>query len=234
MGVLGHFALDHVEVETLNLLGDRANLAVTDFALVDAADRSNLGCRAAEECLFAAIQLGSVYDSLLNFKPQLVSSQFDDAVAGDAFEDVLGGGWGDQLALAHQEDVHGAAFADVAVLGERDDFVIALALGVGNHNGGVHVGAAGFCRGGDGVVIHPAPGGYANVQAGGADVVAQGVRPDGVVGLHLVEVRANGHAVLVKGKANVEVLIGFILANQLGGQVHQLVQRGFRGHEEDA
>lgn len=53
----------------------------------------------------------------------MACSNFEDGLAGDAFENVIGFWWGDDGAVSDDEDVFGCAFADVACCVEEDGFV---------------------------------------------------------------------------------------------------------------
>jgi hypothetical protein len=120
-----------------------------------------------------------------------------------------------------QEDVGGGAFGDVAVLGEEDGFVEAVAAGLVAGERAVDVGAADFRSRGDGVVVHPAPGAHAGVQALAAvEVVAEGQRHDGKRIL-VVRMHADARRRLVGQRADVEVRAEAVAPHQFAGQIGQ-------------
>src|SRR3954468_12582700 len=114
-GPLGIRAPRDAEVQLAQPLGDRAGLAVADDVAVDLADGHDLVCRAAEEQLLREVELARI-DRPLGDGQSACLGELDDRRTGDALKDPVCGARGAQLAVADQEDVHGRAFSDAAVL----------------------------------------------------------------------------------------------------------------------
>ena len=115
MRILLAVAAHDFVVHRPELLGDRADAAGAHRLLVHRGQPGDLGAGAAEEGLFADVQLGAVDGPLHHRDLQLVAGQLDDGVAGDPFQQAGVDRRRDQLAPADDEDVLGAAFGHLAL-----------------------------------------------------------------------------------------------------------------------
>src|ERR1051325_10045695 len=116
-----HLAVDDVEERALQPLGHRTPPSAADGDLVDGPDRRHLRGRSAEERLVREIQRLARQHRFLDRDPELAGER-DDRIAGNAAEDRRRDGRRVQDAVADDEDVLAAAFADVAVHVERNRF----------------------------------------------------------------------------------------------------------------
>src|SRR5690606_15717443 len=78
-------ATDHVEEQRLQLLGDRSAAAFADRAVVELADRRDLGGGSGEEGFVGAVHLVA-RDALLAHLDAEVASQRDDRIPRDPVE----------------------------------------------------------------------------------------------------------------------------------------------------
>ena len=89
----------------------RAELAVTHDAMIDLGDIDHLHARAAEESRVGHVKFRAADRTFDRLQAQFSARQLDDDVARDAFQNVLVHRRRDQLAVAQDENVLGAAFA---------------------------------------------------------------------------------------------------------------------------
>src|SRR6185437_1515987 len=76
--------------------GQRAGTGIANRAVVHMGNRQNLNPGAAEKDLVADVELAAIHRALDHLKAELVARELDNAVAGDAFENVVGDRRGDQ------------------------------------------------------------------------------------------------------------------------------------------
>src|SRR6185312_289360 len=190
---------------------------------------------ATEENLVGEIKLAAIDRALDDVEVQLAAGEFHDAVAGDAFQDVVGDGGGDELALAHHEQVAGGTFGDVAILVEEDSFVVSVGAGLVAGESAVGVGAGDFAAAGDGEVVHAAPGGDGHLHAliGAGDVLAVGDGGDEPV-VVVVAMDANAGRGLVGEGADVEVGLELVAPGQFGRFFTERFGRGLHFDAEQA
>src|SRR5207249_8382059 len=104
----------------------------------------------------ADVELGAV--DATHFDRQTdVRGDAHDVTPHDPLEDVVGRGRREELAVAHEEQVRGAALRYVAVLGQHDRLGEASFFGFALGEGRVHIRAGDLAAGRDGVVVDPAP-----------------------------------------------------------------------------
>src|ERR1700704_4372640 len=123
---LGAAAPHDFEIELLEPLDHRPHLAITDRPPVDIDHWRYLCARATKENLISDVELGTVDGALHHLKIQLGAQQLDHGEPGEALENIVRGRRGQHLAVADDEDVLGAAFADMAVVGQHDRLVEAV------------------------------------------------------------------------------------------------------------
>ena len=101
-----------LEERLLQLLGDRSALAIANLAVVDLADRRQLGGRAGQEDFVGDVEVVAGERGLDDFEAP-VAGDLDDRMARDAVEDAVEWRRSD-LAVADDEDVLARAFGDEA------------------------------------------------------------------------------------------------------------------------
>src|SRR6476469_64885 len=124
--VLGHIASYHVEVEGLEPASDIADAAVADLAMVDRANRGDLGPCSTQKQLVADVKLGAVDRALVNRYAEVLAQESHNGQASDAFEDVRGDRRSVGNTIAEHEEVFSRAFGYVALVIEHDRFVKAV------------------------------------------------------------------------------------------------------------
>src|SRR6185369_16305008 len=75
LGLRGIAAADRVEVQRLQLGGDRPASAVADFAIVEFADRRDFGCGSGEERFVGAIDLVAQDSPLVHLETLLAGKR---------------------------------------------------------------------------------------------------------------------------------------------------------------
>jgi len=138
--------------------GNRPGPACADAAPVDLDHRSKVGSRTRHEHLVGDVQLCAIDFALHELDAKLIGRQLDDALRGDALENVVGRGRCDQLAIADHEDVFAAALGDVAVLVEHDGLIEAVRVGFRLRQGAVDVDAGDLRPGRDTGILNAPPG----------------------------------------------------------------------------
>ena len=214
-----------VEVELLQLTDDRPHLAIADRASIDIDHGGYLGTRATEEDLIGDVELGAVDGALDHFHIQLLAQQLDHRVPGQSLEDVVRGGRRRDHAVTDQEDVLGAAFADVTILGQHDRLVEPVLHRLGLGQGGVDIDAgdlgAGRC---DVIVDAPPARHHAADTAVDFDIVAKGRHVDGERVLEIMEANADLFGAFERKRPDVNVLTEVVAPNQLDAGFAELVQ----------
>src|SRR4029077_15561795 len=117
--VLGAASPHDLEIELLQPLDHWPHLAITDRPTVDIDHGRYLRAGAAKEDLIGDIELRAVDGALHDLQVELSAQQLDHGESGQTFQDVVRGGRCKHLAVADQEDVLGAAFADMTVVGQH-------------------------------------------------------------------------------------------------------------------
>src|SRR5690606_2601927 len=120
-------AAHDVEELVLELLRDRADLALADRAVVDLAYGRDLRGGAGEEALVREPELVAGDARLLHLEPHL-PREGDDGVARDALEDGRREVRRDEEPLLHDEDVLARALGHEALRVEQDGLVVAAEL----------------------------------------------------------------------------------------------------------
>ena len=182
-----------------------------------------LSTRPAQEDLVGGVQLGAV-DGALDHRNAEIAAHGDDVLSSDPLEDVVGPGRGDQDAVPDDEQVLGAPLADMAVLGQHDGLVVAVALRLALGECTVDVRAGDLAASRDRVVIGPAP----RADLGpdprlGVDVFPERHREDGQVRLQVVQSHADDFARLVEDRADVGILAEAISSKELDGDPGELL-----------
>src|ERR1700686_3075142 len=121
--VLGATSPHDLEIELLQPVDHRPHLAVTNWPPVDIDHRRDLRAGAAQEDLVGDVKLRPVDGALHDLEVQLGAQQLDHGEPGKALENIVRGGRCKHLAVTDQEDVLGAAFADMAFVGQHDRLV---------------------------------------------------------------------------------------------------------------
>ena len=158
----------------------------------------------------------------------------DEGRAGDPLEDVVRLRRGDEGAVAHDEDVLGAALGHVPVVGQHDRLVEAVLHRLGLGESAVHVDAGALrARRGD-VVVDATPRGHHAADAVvDVDVGAEGRGDDEEAVLQPVQADADLLRGLVEEGPDVDVLAPAVAAEQLGGDGAELLGAQRELHEQD-
>lgn len=172
MGVLVVFAVYNAIELLLELFGEGIG-TVADGDAVDLGHAGHAGGGAGEEDFVCAVEFGAGNGSFGNRDAE-VFGDLNDALARNAFENIIGDGRGDEGAVAHDKEVFGRTLHGVAVLIENNGFVEAERLCFVFGERGVDVGAAYFEMRGDGVVFGACPATYFAAEAVGGNVRANG------------------------------------------------------------
>src|SRR2546428_417399 len=214
---------DRLEVDPRDAPCDRSHLSLTDRTAVDGGDRRDLHAGAAEERLVDGVELGAVDAPDLD-RDLLILRDTHDVRTHDALEDVIGGRGRDERPVAHEEQVRGAPFGDVAVVGQDDRLVEAGLLRLGLRQRGVHVRAGDLAARGDGVVVDAAPRGDLRRDAAlDRNIVAEGDGEHGEGVFEVVETDTDELAGLEYDGPDVGVFAITALPEELDGDVYEVL-----------
>ncbi len=149
LGMFVAAAVDLIEVQTLQVLGNGAAGALADGASIHLPDRGDLRRGPGKKGL-----VGNVYliagNALFHYLYAQLVGQGQDGSAGDAVEG-RGQVWGMECALPDDEDVLAAALHDIAFDIQQQCLVVAVPLGLLQGHHGIHVVAVGLGPAHDGI-----------------------------------------------------------------------------------
>ncbi len=120
-------ASSRLDVEPLYVARDRADFSGVHRPVIHADHGRDADGSPCKEEFIASIELAAIDGPFHDLQAEFALRKLQDAIPGDAFEDVFIDWRGDQLAVAHHEEVAGGAFGDVAVFIEEDRFVESVA-----------------------------------------------------------------------------------------------------------
>src|SRR6202035_949108 len=117
--VLVDLAAHGGEVGLLNLLGDLSRAPGADGAVVDGADRHDLGGGAGQEGFVGQVQVGADDGLVADLVAEVVGDGLDRVLRDAVQRAGVGSGRREEHAVAHDEDVLAGALADVTVGSEQ-------------------------------------------------------------------------------------------------------------------
>src|SRR2546423_3985668 len=218
-------AAHDLEIQFLQPLDDRPDLAIADEPAVDVDHRRNLGAGAAEEDLVGNVELGAVDRALEDFHAELGTEQLDHGEPGEALENIVGRRRREHLAVANHEDILGAALADMALMRQHDGLVEAVFLGLRFGKCGVDINAGDLCPGRRRIVVDPSPARDHAVDASlDVDVVAEGRHVDGKRIFEIVKPDADLFGALEGKGSDVYVLAEVVAPDQFNRCGGKLIQ----------
>ena len=154
-----------------------------------------------------------------------IACDLKDGTARNPGEDVIDQRWRGHLAAEHGEDVGCGCLGHVAIGGEQQGIVVATGVGVLGRQRGIHVGAGDLPPRGNRVVTHPLPARHGDPDAPGRQVVAEGDGEDADAVLQIAELHPDRVRRLVDDRADVGVAVVLVAAQQLEGDLEQVVGR---------
>src|ERR1035437_6382469 len=172
--------------------------------------------------------------SIDRLEPKFLPDQVHDALTRDSLEDVVRWRRRVQGALADDEDVLGAALADMPVHGQEDGLVEARLEGLRLGQGAVHVYAGALGPGRHHGVVHPPPRAHQTADSSGADVGAHRSGADREALRDVVELHADDLRRLEDERSDVDVLTVLVAPEQLPGDVAQFGRGERHLHLQDA
>src|SRR4029077_904341 len=192
---------------------------------IDIAHGRYLRAGAAKEDLIGDIELRAVDGALHDLQVELSAQQLDHGESGQTFQDVVRGGRCKHLTVADQEDVLGAAFADMTVVGQHDRLVEAVFHGLGLGERGVDVDAGDLGPCGCRIVVNASPARHHAANATlDVDVIPEGADVNGEGILEVMETDADLFRTLESDRSDVNVLSEVVALDEIDAGGAQLIQ----------
>src|SRR5205814_1176034 len=222
------------KIALLEPAGDCADGSVSDRTMVYAHDGRDGHGGAGEEQLIANVEFAAVDGTFDRVQVEFPLSQAHNAIARNAFENVLRHRWCDELTLANHKEVASGSFGNMAALIQENGFVKSAEARVGAGHGAVHVGSANLGTGRDGIVLNTPPCTYTGMNPFvGGKIFAKGKRNDGERVL-VIGTDAHPLCALISQRTDVDVGVERIPAQDLDGNCGQLFRRVRNVNAQDA